>query len=319
MPYYSLQLAIKGTPAILPQRLRDSDAFQRSATFKGTLSNNRHRLRDSDAFQRTAIFKGIRPNGGHWLGDSDVCQIPAKWKGILANGRHRLRDGDPLQWMAICKGTSPNGRHRLMDCDACQILAICKGIFPNNGQRLRNFHLHYLIAPFKGCKRNFLERRRDVDLQKALCMDCLFCCCFNFVSAVNDSHFGFVMQQPRRLKCLIIIYWQSVGQDLYYEDLSLNGIFTMLLFMKHCLQFFNGVSWHDFNGDHTTFQGLHFHFARHGGHGGCKSPTEMHNLRPKIHQFSTQIIAPKPEKKSLLSHKCYWKPPKKQGFIKCIA
>ena len=42
MLYYSLQLAIKGTLPILPQRLRDGDAFQRNASKKGRGANRRH-------------------------------------------------------------------------------------------------------------------------------------------------------------------------------------------------------------------------------------------------------------------------------------
>ena len=64
----------------------------------------------------------------------------------------------------------------------------------------------------------------DVHLKEALCMDCIFCCGFNFVSGINHSHFRFGIQQPRTL-----------GQDLYFKDFALNGIFTVLLFIKHCL------------------------------------------------------------------------------------
>ena len=95
----------------------------------------------------------------------------------------------------------------------------------------------------------------DVHLKEALCMDCIFCCGFNFVSGVNHSHFRFGMQQPRRLQCLIIVYQQAVGQDLYFHGEDpielLNGIFTMLLFIKHCLH----ASKHPFNSS-MVFAGM---------------------------------------------------------------
>ena len=52
--------------------------------------------------------------------------------------------------------------------------------------------LDYLVAIFTGT--NFPERTGDIDLKETLCMDCLFRCCFNFVSGVDDSHFRFGMQ-----------------------------------------------------------------------------------------------------------------------------
>ena len=42
MVYYSLQIIIKGEQAIVPQKLWDCDAFQRTATAKGTVPNGHH-------------------------------------------------------------------------------------------------------------------------------------------------------------------------------------------------------------------------------------------------------------------------------------
>ena len=97
MLYHKLQLIIKGAPASVSQRLRDGDAFQRTAPFKGTSPNGRHRLRDSDACQRHAILKGKVPNG-----------------------QHRHRNCNAFQRRAISKGKAPNGQHRLRNSDACQ-------------------------------------------------------------------------------------------------------------------------------------------------------------------------------------------------------
>ena len=58
--YKSLYLIIKNMLEV-QQRLRRSDACQRSATVKGTVPNGRHRLGDCDAFQRTATVKGTVP------------------------------------------------------------------------------------------------------------------------------------------------------------------------------------------------------------------------------------------------------------------
>ena len=258
--YYRLQIVIKGKLENFPQRLRDSDAFQRLAICKGTVPNGPHRIRDSDAEQRLATEKGTFPNGCHRIRDSDALQGTAICKSKVRNGRHWLRNSDAGQRTAIFKCTFPNDRHRLRDCnarqrnasckgispngrhwhlrhhtDACQRPAICEGTLPNGRHRLGDCHLDHLIAVLKGSSRNFCDRLWDVNLKEALCMDCICCCGFNFISGVNHSHFRFWMQQPRRLQCLIIIYQQSVGQDLYFDNFALNGIFTMLLFIKHIL------------------------------------------------------------------------------------
>ena len=182
---------------------------------------------------------------------------------------------------ATLKGTIPNGRHRLGDCDVCQRPATLKGKIPNGRHRLGDCHLDHPVVPLKGSSRYRCERGRDVDLKQALCMDCLCCCGFNFVSGVNDSHLRFGMQQPRRLQGLIIIYQQCVGQDLYFEDFALNGIFTMLLFTEHCLQFFNGDSWHGFNGEDTNLlrSSLLLHVAWRPWRKSCKIEAPLQNVR----------------------------------------
>ena len=81
----------------------------------------------------------------------------------------------------------------------------------------------------------------------------------------------------------------------------------MLVFMQHRLQFFNSACWLYLNGEDTTFQGLHFHFAWHGTH-GVNCPTMRYVFKMwgalkstasllkcevlycKIHEFSMQII-----------------------------
>ena len=153
---------------------------------------------DMAVFYVQLIIEGTVPNVGQALRDCDVFQRTASEKSAVSNGCHTLRDTDARQRSATCKGTLLNGRHRLGESDTCQSLAICKGKSFDAGDRL--------AAVFEGSSRNFRERGRDVDLQEALFMDCLFCRGFNFVSRVNDGHFRFPMQQPRRLQCLIIIY-----------------------------------------------------------------------------------------------------------------
>ena len=186
--------------------VRDCDALQRLAILEGRLSNGRHWLRDCDALQRLAILKGKLSNGRHWLRDCDALQRLAILKGKLSNGRHWLRDCDACERLAIFKGKLPNGRHRLWDGDAFQRTATHKGTVPNDFHRLGYCHLDHLIAICKGSSRNFRERGRDVDLEEAFCIDCLFCCGFNFISGVNDSHLRFGVQQPSGLQCLITFY-----------------------------------------------------------------------------------------------------------------
>ena len=202
------------------------------------------------SFYLQLIIEGTLPNVRHRLGDSDASQRAAIVKYSVSNCCHRLRDNDAFQRTATCKAMVPNGCHRLRDSDAHQRTALSEGTVPNGRHRLRDCHLDHLIVAFQGS-----ERGRDVDSEEALHVDAPSCCAFNFVSGVNDSHFGFGIQQPCRLQCLSIVYEQSVRQDLYVdvEDFVLNGIFTLLSFMKHCLQFLNGVCLQDFNSEDTTF------------------------------------------------------------------
>ena len=89
--------------------------------------------------------------------------------------------------------------------------------------------------------------------------------------------------------------WRSIGSS------------QCLFSMQHRLQFFNSACWLYLNGEDTTFQGLHFHFAWHGTH-GVNCPTMRYVFKMwgalkstasllkcevlycKIHEFSMQII-----------------------------
>ena len=211
----------------------DSDAFQRSAPCKGSSPNCRNRLRDSDACQRTALCKGTSPNGRDRLRDSDAFQRSAFFKGTVSNGCDRLRDSDVFQRNAPCKGMSFNGRHRPGDSNACQITASCKGTFSNGCHRLRDCHPDQLMAIFEGSGRNLHQGGGDVHLEKALCIDCLFCCSFNFIFGVNNCHFKFIIQQPCSLECLRIALHQcSTNQDFcFHLDLhvSFHGASSSIL------------------------------------------------------------------------------------------
>ena len=150
--YLQLTCIIKGTgkSVIVPQRLRNSDAFQRTAICKGIGPNGSHWLRDCDASQRLAICKGKASNGRHRLWNSDVCQRTAVSKGKVSNDRHRLRDCDACQRTAPKKGTVLNGGHRLRDTNACQSTAPTKGTVANGPHRIRDSDARQRSAIVKG-------------------------------------------------------------------------------------------------------------------------------------------------------------------------
>ena len=266
---------LKGTWTNGSNRVRDSNASQRTAPCEGMVPDGCHRLMNIDAYQRLAPFKHTCFNGCHRLRDDDAFHI-APCKGMFSNGRHRLRDSDPSQRTAPCEGTVPNGCHRLRDDDALQRTTPCKGTGPNARHRLRDCHLDHLTAILEGPGGNFHQRGRYVHLDKALSMDFRFCCSFNFISGVNNSHFKFTIQQPYSLECLrITMYQWSIKQDFCFEESAFDWMF-MLLFTEHRLQLrlqlINGVCWHDLNCEHSTFYGVHFQFPRRIRHcrHGCK-------------------------------------------------
>ena len=105
-----------------------------------------------------------------------------------------------------------------MDSDDCQRLAILQSTMAL---------LDYLVAIFTGT--NFPERTGDIDLKETLCMDCLFRCCFNFVSGVDDSQFPFrhAMLARRLLPLLITtkktIRWPRPSIRNHCLQLSTHG------------------------------------------------------------------------------------------------
>jgi len=65
----------------------------------------------------------------------------------------------------------------------------------------------------------------------------------------------------------------------------------MFFFLQHRLQFFYGGERHDFNGEDTTFQGLHFQFARHDSHGSPKKTFKKKSSKGSGEQRLTKILA----------------------------
>ena len=53
---------------------------------------------------------------------------------------------------------------------------------------------------------------------------------------------------------------------LYSEELAFTRIFATFAFKQHGPQLFHRVCWHDFNGEHLTFQGFDLHFLWRCGH-----------------------------------------------------
>ena len=73
---------------------------------------------------------------------------------------------------------------------------------------------------------------------------------------------------------------------LYSEELAFNRIFTTFAFKQHRPQLFHRVCWHDFNGEHLTFQGFDFHFLWRCGHVSKKNTWGKYSCNHDLVEWS---------------------------------